>query len=195
MKKPVAFGAAFLVLVVAAGSEAQDHRGHHGGDGTAATSSVSIGTEVKAIALKDSKGETIALETLRRTEKTKGKVVVLTFWCTSCSSCRQVERQFERKAKVYGEKGALFLAVDSNFTEDADRVNAFLAEKKLSFPVLMDSRSEIAGYFGAKVTTTTAVIDAEGRLRYYGAFGMAEDAIRDVLAGRVVAHPLGPEAG
>lgn len=85
--------------------------------------------------------------------------------------------------------------VDSNYTDNAQRVNQFLEEKELSFRVLMDPESEIARYFGAKLTTTTAVIDAEGRLRYYGGFGGAEDAVRNLMAGEAVAVPESPGGG
>ena len=53
----------------------------------------------------------------------------------------------------------------------------------------MDPDSEYARYFGAKLTTTTAVVDAEGRLRYYGGFPKAEDAVGNLLAGEEVAVP------
>ena len=79
--------------------------------------------------------------------------------------------------------------VDSNHTDNAERVNQFLEQRALGFTVLMDAESEIARYFGANLTTTTAVIDTEGRLRYYGNFGAADAAIQDLLAGREVAIP------
>jgi thiol-disulfide isomerase/thioredoxin len=143
----------------------------------------------------DNTGKAFRLGTLRRSDESTGKIAVLTFWCTTCHSCRSIERSFDEKAKVYEGQGALFLAVDSNFTDSAQRVNRFLEQHELSFPVLMDSESEIARYFGAKLTTTTAVIDADGRLRYYGGFGGAEAAVRNLMAGEEVAVPESPGGG
>ena len=85
--------------------------------------------------------------------------------------------------------------VDSNYTDNAQRVNQFLEGKDLSFRVLMDPESEIARYFGATLTTTTAVIDARGRLRYYGDFRRSEDAVRSLMAGKDVAVPENPGGG
>jgi len=154
-----------------------------------------LGDEVRDFTVTESTGKAFRLGTLRRSEESTGKIAVLTFWCTTCHSCRGIERGFDEKAKEYQREGVLFLAVDSNFTDNAQRVNRFLEEKKLSFPVLMDSESEIARYFGAKLTTTTAVIDADGRLRYYGGLAGAEVAVRNLMAGEEVAVPESPGGG
>jgi len=154
-----------------------------------------LGDEVRDFTVTDSTGKAFRLGTLRRTEESQGKIAVLTFWCTTCHSCRSIERDFDAKAKVYEGQGILFLAVDSNFTDNAQRVNRFLEQHGLGFPVLMDSESEIARYFGARLTTTTAVIDADGRLRYYGGFGGGEAAVRNLLAGEEVAVPESPGGG
>jgi peroxiredoxin len=154
-----------------------------------------LGEEVRDFAVTDNAGKAFRLRTLRATEKSRGKIAVLTFWCTTCSSCRRIEKDFDEKARGYEEQGVLFLTVDSNFTDSAQRVNQFLEESDLSFRVLMDPESEIARYFGARLTTTTAVIDAEGRLRYYGGFGGAEDAVRNLMAGEDVAVPESPGGG
>ena len=154
-----------------------------------------LGEEVRDFTVTDNTGKTFRLGTLRRTEESAGKIAVLTFWCTTCHSCRGIERGFDEKAKEYLGQGVLFLAVDSNFTDNPKRVNRFLEQNELGFPVLMDSESEIARYFGARLTTTTAVIDADGRLRYYGGFQGADAAVRNLMAGEEVAVPEGPGGG
>lgn len=154
-----------------------------------------IGEVIGDFAVRDSTGEPFQLSSLRRTGKSKGEIAVLTFWCTTCSSCRRIEKDFDEKAKEYEAQDAVFLMVDSNYTDSPQRVNQFRDDKELGFRVLMDPESEIARYFGAKLTTTTAVLDAEGRLRYYGAFAGAENAVRSLMAGEDVAVPLNPGSG
>jgi peroxiredoxin len=169
--------------------------GHGSGDQRQERAERRLGEEVRDFTVTDNTGKTFRLGTLRRTKEGTGKIAVLTFWCTTCHSCRDIERGFDEKAKEYQGQGVLFLAVDSNFTDNPKRVNRFLEAKELSFPVLMDSESGIARYFGAKWTTTTAVIDADGRLRYYGGFAAAEAAVRNLMAGEEVAIPESPGGG
>ena len=154
-----------------------------------------IGEEIKDFVLSDSSAKAFRLGGLRRTDDAKGKIAVLTFWCTTCHSCRGIEKGFAKKAREYDGQGVQFLMVDSNASDNAERVSQFLAQHDLSFSVVMDSNAELAEYFGAKLTTTTAVIDAQGRLRYYGGYGAAEDAVRNLIAGQEVAVPETPFAG
>jgi thiol-disulfide isomerase/thioredoxin len=147
------------------------------------------GSEVVLPAMKDSAGNEFRLETLRRGEGREGKITVLTIWCTTCHSCRVIEHDFDKKAKEYEAKGVRFLMVASSYTDTPESVNQFLAKHGLGFTVLMDPESDVPRYFGAKTTTTTAVIDAAGHLRYYGGFPKAEDAVRNLLANEDVAVP------
>lgn len=195
-------GTALLVLTLSGAAMAQghDHRGHgdheRGGcDRPDEGEGPAVGEEIEDFTLNDNSGKAFQLKALRRKEKTKGTIALLTFWCTTCMSCRQMEKEFDKKAAEYKEKGVHFAMIASNSTETAEQVNRFLKKNDLSFPVLMDPESEVARYFGALVTTTTAVIDAEGRLRYYGVFGKAEAAVRDLLSGKEVAVPETRPAG
>jgi len=185
---------AFLVLVISSRVMAQSHHGDGGHQrrdhGQPEGAQSRLGEEIKDFSLTDNTGKVFQL-----TERSKGTLVVLTFWCTTCMSCRQMEKEFDKKAKEYKDKGALFLMVASNSTENADQVNRFLKKNELSFPVLMDSESKIAQYFGSTLTTTTAVIDTHGRLRYYGAFSKADEAVRDLIAGKDVAVPESRPSG
>ncbi|MEO6711046.1 MAG: TlpA disulfide reductase family protein [Planctomycetota bacterium] len=149
----------------------------------------SLGMQVDLPVVKDNKGTEIRLETLRSNETRAGKIVVLTLWCTTCQSCRVIEHDFDEKAKEYEDKGVLFVMVASSYTDSPASVNQFQAKRELGFQVLMDPESEYARYFGTKLTTTTAVIDQQGRLRYFGGFPKAEDAVKNLLAGEAVAVP------
>ena len=56
-------------------------------------------------------------------------------------------------------------------------------------PVLIDSAGDLADLFGAKMTTTTVVIDANNVVQYWGQFqqgdnALAAEAIEAVLAGK-----------
>jgi len=66
--------------------------------------------------------------------------------------------------------------------------------------VMMDTTGRVADLFGAKMTTTTVIIDAQGKLRYFGQFkqgqtNLVEDAIQAILAGNKPSHNKTAERG
>ncbi len=154
-------------------------------------STVKIGEKVTDFSVKALDGTTWKLSDLRDVEQLSDDgVTVLTFWCSFCHSCRHVEGPLDKLAKKYKGK-VLVMAVDSSVGETANAVAAFKKKKRLSLPIGLDPNGQAADVFGARFTTTTAVIDRDGVLRYLGQFGhgddrFAEDALKDVLAGRDV---------
>jgi len=49
---------------------------------------------------------------------------------------------------------------------DSDRVRAYVAENKLSFPVLNDPDGRLARNYGVSAFPTTFVIDKSGKIRH-----------------------------
>lgn len=86
-------------------------------------------------------------------------------------------------------------AIDANAGgETPQQVVAFLKQKGLTFPVVMDARGAVANLFGVGATTTTLIIDKEGKLAYRGRFddpkaraSYSENALKSLLAGQPVA--------
>ncbi|MFL2869425.1 MAG: peroxiredoxin family protein [Pirellulaceae bacterium] len=126
-------------------------------------------------------------------------VTVLTFWCSFCGSCRMVDQPLSDLSQKYKGKVAV-MALDSSAGEEARTISKVLDEKTLTMPVLIDARGELADLFGAKMTTTTIVIDSNSVIRYWGQFkhgdhALAEQAIEAVLAGKKPAHDHTKERG
>lgn len=160
---------------------------------------VAVGEKVPDFSVQTLDGENLKLTELQRDEKrTKTGIVALSFWCSTCSSCRRVEHDLDKLAKDYAGQAAV-LALDANAGETAERVAAFSEEKGLAMPIVLDSVGRAADLFGVAVTTTTVVIDGNGILRYCGRFrgdrAYAEDALKAVLAGKEVAVKTTPHDG
>jgi thiol-disulfide isomerase/thioredoxin len=129
-------------------------------------------------------------EIQKDSKRTPKAVVVLTFWCSFCASCRRVEHSLDSLAKEY-EGTATVMAIDASAGETAEGILAFAKKKGLSVPIVMDPTGHAADLFGTQVTTTTVVIDGDGVLRYCGRFSdgkhrYAENALKAVLAGEEV---------
>jgi peroxiredoxin len=142
-------------------------------------------------------GDSLKLSELR--EKSPTGVVLLTFWCTECASCRateeslaQVTQQFAGQAKV--------VAVASSKDDTPRTVQAYLEKHKTGIEVLMDSKGRFARHLGVDTTTTTVILDQSGRVRYYGTLKrgkkfFAVDPLKQVIGKKIVGQPLGPLYG
>jgi peroxiredoxin len=160
---------------------------------------VAVGEKVPDFSVRTLDGKAVKLSELQKDERrTKRGVVVLSFWCSTCSSCRRVEHDLDKLARDY-QGQAVVIALDANAGETAERVTAFAKEKGLALPIVLDSGGRTADIFGTEVTTTTVVIDGNGVLRYCGRFGpgneAAEAALKAVLAGNEVAVKTTPHDG
>lgn len=194
--------ASFLVLARAtAPVAAQDKEDRHPvASAKGGMQPASVGQKVPDVELIDLNGKKLHLSDFQNNlQSNKGGVVLLTFWCSFCHSCRRVEARVDKLSEAYRGQVAV-IAIDSSAGETAAKVAAFAKKKNLRFPILLDPQGRAADLFGASVTTTSAVIDNHGVLRYCGRFGFgddrfAEDALQSVLSSKPVAMPTTKHQG
>jgi thiol-disulfide isomerase/thioredoxin len=79
--------------------------------------------------LKDLSGKNWSFADLR------GKVVMVNFWATWCPPCRKEMPDLETLYERFGAKGLVVLGISD---EEAAKVEPFIRERKISFPVLLD---------------------------------------------------------
>lgn len=121
-----------------------------------------------------------------------GKPLVMVVWCSSCASCRGVEGQIDKLASDYAGR-AVVVAVDANRPDTKASIQGALTRKSLKFPVWLDRDGKLVEHYGIKWTTSTLVVDSQGRLRYFGRFGSDEDgwlgrqALEQLVSGKEVA--------
>ena len=166
------------------------HTHHNGSAKPAKLKSIEIGDTVPdfEVAIDGKKRKLSELQ--KDASLSKSGVVMLTFWCSFCHSCRDVERPLDAVAKKHKGQAAV-IAIDASAGETTEEVAAFAKKRKLSLPIALNADGAAADLFGVRVTTTTVVIDGKGVLRYRGRFAdrrhtYAEDALKNVLAGQTV---------
>lgn len=119
----------------------------------------------------------------------RGQLVMLNFWATWCSPCRQEMPAMDRFAKEAAGKVQV-LAVAADGTESPEALAAFADELALSFPVLFDGGSAGAEYraFGLP---TTLFIDESGvvQIRVLGPMTYEQMAELAALAGGAADGP------
>lgn len=109
-------------------------------------------------------GERIDLKSLR------GKVVMVNFWATSCSTCVHEMPQMVDTFNRYKGRGLDFIAVAMSY-DPPNYVLNFAETRKLPFTVSLDPQDHLAKSFGdVKLTPTTFLIDKDGSIlkRYVG---------------------------
>jgi thiol-disulfide isomerase/thioredoxin len=96
-------------------------------------------------------GETISMQSL------KGKVVLVSFWATSCTSCIKEMPDLIKTYNQYKNKGLEIIAVAMPYDPPLQVVN-FAKQKEIPFPVMHDSYAEITQKFGGVSVTPTAYL-------------------------------------
>jgi peroxiredoxin len=91
----------------------------------------------------------------------KGKVVLLNFWATWCPPCRKEIPDLQALYEKYKDQGFVVLAIDD---EAATKVSPFIAERKISYPVLLDPGRKVNEAFVVEGIPKSFVYDREGKL-------------------------------
>ncbi|PYN87246.1 MAG: thiol-disulfide oxidoreductase [Candidatus Rokuibacteriota bacterium] len=101
-------------------------------------------------------GETLKLRGQR------GKPVLVNFWATWCAPCREEMPAMERLYLKHRERGFVLLAVSVD--TDASLVKPFLERLKLTFPVALDAKMDLANAYGVRALPASFLIDRNGYL-------------------------------
>lgn len=123
-------------------------------------------------------GETVRLSDYR------GKKVILNLWATWCPPCRaempDMQKFYDEKA--HGENVEI-LAVNLT-TEDRgmDKINAFVEEFGLTFPIPMDIEGGVGNLYQAATIPTSYMIDTGGRVQHKIVGPMNEQMMEDLIA-------------
>jgi peroxiredoxin len=91
----------------------------------------------------------------------RGKVVLVNFWATWCPPCRKEMPDLEALYTRFGAKGFVVLGISD---EDKAKVEPFIRERKVSFPVLLDPGRKVNDLFVVEGIPKSFVYDREGKL-------------------------------
>jgi peroxiredoxin len=92
----------------------------------------------------------------------RGKPVLINFWATWCGPCREEMPAMERLYNKHRARGFVLLAVSVD--TDAALVKPFLQQHKLTFPVALDAKMDLANAYGVRALPASFLIDGHGYL-------------------------------
>jgi thiol-disulfide isomerase/thioredoxin len=96
--------------------------------------------------------------------------MLIEFWATWCSNCRELMPALLDAEKKYGQK-VKFVALAVAINQSPERVRRFLAAHPLPHDTYYDVEGKAAGAFDAPATSYVVVLDKTGRVVYTGLGG------------------------
>jgi peroxiredoxin len=109
--------------------------------------------------LPDLKGATVSLSDYR------GKVVLLNLWATWCGPCRREIPSLERLYQMRKDEDFEILAVSLDRTSTSG-VASFVANSRMSFPVLVDPSGKVGRDYWARAIPSSFLLDKKGVIRW-----------------------------
>ena len=122
----------------------------------------------------------------KTTADLKGRVTLVNFWATSCTTCVAERPEIISTYQTYQGKGFDTLAVAMSYDPPSYVVN-FVESRKLPFQVALDNTGNVAKAWGdVQLTPTTFIVNKRGEIvkRYIGApdFEQLHKLIEKLLA-------------
>lgn len=133
---------------------------------------IEVGAVPAPLALETVHGDVVDLA-----ESFGRRPVLLQFWATWCTRCRELTPTMRAAYEEYGDR-VDFFAIAVAVGQNPRRVRGHLEEMPLPYPVLWDARGEATRRFLAPTTSYIVMLDASGRVVYTGV-----DTDQDVMGG------------
>jgi peroxiredoxin len=92
----------------------------------------------------------------------KGKVVLVNFWATWCPPCQKEMPDLEALYNRYKDQGFVILAISED--EETEKVGPFIAERKISYPILLDPGAKVNKLFEVEGIPKSFVYNRDGKL-------------------------------
>lgn len=165
---------------------------------------VAVGDKAPSFSLTSYDGKDVKLDELLKTNK-----AVVIQWFNA--ECPFVKMHYENGAntfndlqKEFGSKGVAVVGINSGAPgqqgHGADLNKKYIADWKISYPILADESGEIGRAYGAKNTPAMFIVTADGKVAYSGAIdnnqgrdkkgadvkNYVKTALEEILSGKAV---------
>jgi thiol-disulfide isomerase/thioredoxin len=98
-----------------------------------------------------------------------GRVLVVNFFNPSCPPCRQEQRTLQSDWERLRARGVRFVGVHyvgGQWPASVPAARSYLRHEGVTYPVIEDPGSRLAGALGIQGIPSTVVIDTKGRIRF-----------------------------
>lgn len=110
-------------------------------------------------------------------------MVLINFWATWCEPCREEMPSIRKLRDALAGKPFAVLAV--NLAEPEARIQRFMQQTPLDFPVLLDRDTNVAKAWKARILPATFIVGPDGTIRYHylGELDWSQDNVRRLITG------------
>ncbi|WP_291515476.1 TlpA disulfide reductase family protein [Bdellovibrio sp. ArHS] len=115
----------------------------------------------------------------------KGKVVLVDFWASWCTPCKDALPHYNRLYNTYKNKGLVVIAVNED--DDMKERDAFLKTQSFDFYIYQDKDRKMLGEFKVQALPTLFIFDKNLKpVTFYRGFGpdktaLLEKTLQDLL--------------
>jgi len=113
-------------------------------------------------------GDSVSLASYR------GAPVLVNLWATWCPPCRAEMPYLETVAQEYAADGLRIVGISTDQRGALDQVRDVVAERGVTYDILLDPRARSTDLFGAFGLPVTFLADAEGRITWMRLGPLAE---------------------
>jgi thiol-disulfide isomerase/thioredoxin len=117
------------------------------------------------------------------------KLTIIEFWATWCKPCSRMTPKLIEIYERYKDQGVQLLGISVDSPRNIPKIKPFVRSKKITYPILLDSNSEVMSGFRVKVVPTVLFIDPDDNIIIFhqgyraGDEKMFEEEIQKVLKG------------
>jgi len=98
------------------------------------------------------------------------KPVMMTFWATWCTNCKELEPQFLSLVKQYSPR-VTFIDVAVSVNQSADRVKRYAEKYHFTHEMLYDTNGNAVTAYDVPATSYVVLVDRSGKVVYTGLGG------------------------
>jgi len=117
-----------------------------------------VGKLAPDFTLRTASGKQMHLDSLR------GRSVLVNFWGVSCPPCRHEVSLLQAAWTANKGHGLMIIGVDEQ-RDDAASVSAFVSERGVTYPMVLDPAQTVAPVYGIKDLPQSILVDATGVVR------------------------------
>lgn len=128
-----------------------------------------------------------------RLSEERGRVVLVNFWATWCTSCRGEMPELDELHREMGDLGVTIVGIATD--KDPGKVDPYIEELGIGYPILLDPTAVSAELFGGvEGYPKTFILDQQGQL-YSSYLGARTKAVFEEDLRYLLEAPPSPPAG